>query len=46
MVNLDKCYESCNTLDDPSGKIRVPNKTEDVHLRVFSLITRIKEQKR
>ena len=27
MVNLDRCTESCNTLDDPSGRICVPNKT-------------------
>ena len=45
MVNLDKCYGSCNTLDDLSGRTCVPNKTEDVHLSVFSLIPRIKEPK-
>ena len=35
MVNLDRCTESCNTLDDPSGRICVPNKTEDANLSVL-----------
>ena len=35
---------SCNTLDDPSGKICVPNKT-DVNLSGFRMITRINESK-
>ena len=30
MVNLGRCYGSCNTLNDLSSRIRVPNKTEDV----------------
>ena len=33
MVKLDKCKRSCNTLDDPSGRICEANKTED-----FSMI--------
>ena len=34
MVNLDKCNGSCNnTLDDPSNRICVPNKTK--HVKVF-----------
>ena len=28
-------------LADPSGKICVPNKTEDVNLNVFNMMTRI-----
>ena len=27
VVNLDKCIRSCNTLDDMSNKVYVPNKT-------------------
>ena len=45
LVNLDKCNASCNTLDDTSGRILVPNKTENVNLRVFNMITRINESK-
>ena len=44
IVNLDRCNESCNTLDDPSGKICVPNKT-DVNLSGFKMITRTNESK-
>ena len=43
MVILDRCNGNCNTLDDPSGKICVLNKTEDVNLNVFSTMTRINE---
>ena len=27
VVKLDKCIESCNTLNNLSNKVRVPNKT-------------------
>ena len=27
-VKLDRCVESCNTLNDLSNKVCVPNKTE------------------
>ena len=32
MVNLNRCNGYCNTLDDPSGRIYVPNKTENMNL--------------
>ena len=35
MVKLDKCNESCNTIDDPSGRICVEKKTEDLNLNVL-----------
>ena len=31
-VNLDRFNGSCNTLNDTSGKICFPNKTENVNL--------------
>ena len=37
-VHLERCTESCNTLNDPSSKVCVPNKTEDLHLSVFNII--------
>ena len=43
MVSLDRCNGSCNTLDDFSSRICVPNKTEDVLLNVFSTMTRANE---
>ena len=31
-VNLDTCAGSCNTLDDLSNKVCVPNETESLNL--------------
>ena len=31
-VKLDRCVGSCNTLNDLSNKICLPNKTEDLKL--------------
>ena len=45
MVNLDRCNGSCNFLDDPSGRICVPNKADDINLNVFNMITRTNESK-
>ena len=44
-VKLDRCVGSCNTLNDLSNKVCVPNKTEDLNLRVFNIITEINESK-
>ena len=41
-VSLDRCNGSCNTLN---AKIYVQNKTEDVNIKVFSMITVINEAK-
>ena len=42
-VKLDRCVGSCDTLNYLSNKVRVPNKTEDLNLSVFNMITRINE---
>ena len=44
-VKLDKCVGSCNTLNDLSNKVCVPNKTEDLNISVFNTITGINEWK-
>ena len=44
-VKLDTCVGSCNTLNDSSDKVCVPNKTEDLDLSVFNMITGINEAK-
>ena len=31
-VKLDRCVESCNTLNDLSNKVCVPNKIEDPNI--------------
>ena len=40
-VKLDGCVGSCNTLNDLSNKVCIPNKTEDLNLTVFNMIARI-----
>ena len=44
-VKLDRYVGSCNTLNDLSNKVCVLNKTEDLNLSVFNVITRINESK-
>ena len=45
MISLDRYDGRYNALDDPSNRIRVPNKTEDTYLNVFSMITGTNESK-
>ena len=45
VVKLDRCVGSCNTLNDLFNKVCVPNKTEDLILSVFDMITGINESK-
>ena len=44
-VKLYRCVGSCNTLNELSNKVCVPNKTEDLNLSVFNEITGISESK-
>ena len=44
-VKLDRCVGICNTLNDLSNIVCVPNKTEDLNLRVFNIITGINQSK-
>ena len=44
-VKLDRCVGSCNTLNDLSDKVCVPNKTEDLNLSMFNIVTGIMNQK-
>ena len=39
VVKLDICVGSCNTLNDLSDKVCVSNKTKDLNLSVFNMIT-------
>ena len=42
-VNLGKCSGNCNTFDDLSNRVCVSNKTKNLNLNVFNIITRINE---
>ena len=44
-VNLERCVASCNTLNDLSYKVYVSNKTEDLSIHVFDMITGINQPK-
>ena len=43
-VKLARWVGSCNTLNDLSNEVYVPNKTEDLRLSVFNMITWLQEQ--
>ena len=45
VINLDKYVRSCNTLNDLSKNVYVPNAIEDLNLNVFNMITGINESK-
>ena len=45
MISLDKCNRSCNSVDDLSAKICVPNKAKSVNVKVFNMATKINETK-
>ena len=36
---LDECVGSCNNLNDISNKVCAPNKTEDLNIHIFNIIT-------
>ena len=37
-IILDRCVESCYTLNDVFNKVCVPNKAEDLNLSVFNMV--------
>ena len=44
-VQSDSCVGSFNTLNDLSNKVCFPNKTEELNLNVFNMITGKSESK-
>ena len=44
-INLDRCMESCNTLNYVSNRVCVQSKTKNLNLSVFNLITGINKSK-
>ena len=45
MISLDKCNDVWNTLSEIYRRNCIPNKTEDVNLNIFNLITRTNKSK-
>ena len=44
-VKLDRCFGSCNTINDLSNKVCIPNKTGDLNLSIFNMIVGINQSK-
>ena len=44
-VKIDKCVGSCNTVNDLSNKVCVPNKMEDLNIGMFNMMIGINELK-
>ena len=44
-VKLDRCVRSCNTLNKVPNTVCAPNKTEDLNIHVFNIITGKNESK-
>ena len=42
-VLVNKCSGSCNTLDDPMAKLRVPNIVKRVNMKVYNFLMRLNE---
>ena len=38
-VKLDRCVGNCNNINDLSNKVCIPNKTEDLNLSIFNMVT-------
>ena len=44
-ISMNRYNKSCNTVEDPRGKICDPNKMEDLNLKVFNMIKGINKSK-
>ena len=38
MISLDRCDGSCNSFDDPLGRVCVSNKARNANINVFNKI--------
>ena len=45
IISLDRCNKSFSSLDNPYGRICVPNKTVNINLNLLNMITGINESK-
>ena len=42
-IKTNKCGGSCNNINNPYAKIRVPNVIKDLNVKVFNLMSRANE---
>ena len=45
IIGMNRCGRSCSTTEDQFGRICIPNKMEDVNLKVFNMTKGINESK-
>ena len=45
IVSMSRCDGSCNTLEDPFGRICIPNKIKNLNLEVLNIIKGINESR-
>ena len=39
-ISVNKCSGSCNNINDPYAKLRVPNVVKNINVKVFNLMSR------
>ena len=42
-VNNNKCGRSCNTIDNPYSRARVPSKINNMNVKVYNLMSGVNE---
>ena len=42
-IKINRCRESCNTINDPYATICVPDQIKDTNVKVFNLMSRTNE---
>ena len=42
-IKINRCKDSCNTINDPYAKICVPDQIKDTNVKVFNLMLRTNE---
>ena len=42
-ININKCKDSCNTVNDPYAKICAPDNIKNTNVKVFNLMSRTNE---
>ena len=45
-IKLDRCAGRCNTINDLSNKLCIPNKTRDLNLSLFNMTSGINQSKK
>ena len=42
-IKISRCKDTCNTINDPYAKIRVPDQIKDTNVKVFNLTSTTNE---